>query len=322
MSLVHRDKQSETVDGQMNLAMEHTDELMGQGGTGSEVASESVTFVQDISVGVFTKLVKGEMVLSEKSKQVVTVKVLQDKSGSDEEKCFLSEIRFFKALAIHENIISMLGYITAKAPLCIVFEYCPHGNLKDFLLDLHREVRKVDEDELEESTINQLLQFASQIANGMDFLEKIGCVHRTLAAKSVHVGHGKVCKIAEFGFSSIVMDVNTYEKLTKGRIPIRWMALESILECVYTPKTDVWSYGIVLWEIFSFGNKPYPDMPIKDVIRELRHGYRLPAPKHADEMMYSLMNECWQDDPEVDQLLKNCQFYRTGFPMNKDVKHH
>ncbi|XP_070547399.1 tyrosine-protein kinase receptor Tie-1-like [Ptychodera flava] len=93
------------------------------------------------------------------------------------------------------------------------------------------------------------------------------------------------------------MDVNTYEKLTKGRIPIRWMALESILQCVYTTKTDVWSYGIVLWEIFSFGNKPYPDMPIKDVIRELRHGYRLPAPKHADEMIYSLMKECWQDDP-------------------------
>ncbi|XP_070547364.1 tyrosine-protein kinase receptor Tie-1-like [Ptychodera flava] len=119
----------------------------------------------------------------------------------------------------------------------------------------------------------------------MAFLEKIGCVHRALAAKSVHVGHGKVCKIAEFGFSSKAMDVNTYEKLTKGRIPIRWMALESILQCVYTTKTDVWSYGIVLWEIFSFGNKPYPDMPIKDVIRELRHGYRLPAPKHADEMM-------------------------------------
>ncbi|XP_070547573.1 fibroblast growth factor receptor 2-like [Ptychodera flava] len=191
----------------------------------------------------------------------------------------------------------MIGCREEKAPYCIVYEYCPHGNLREYLVGLHKEVKRIDEYELEDVTFNLLCNFASQIASGMAFLGEIECIHRALAARNIQVWHDNVCKISEFGFSSKVLDVNTYEKMIEGRLPVRWMALESILECVYTEKCDVWSFGIVLWEIYNFGKQPYPDMSTKDVIRELQHGYRLPRPHYCDDVVHSIMVECWQDEP-------------------------
>ncbi|XP_070547369.1 tyrosine-protein kinase receptor Tie-1-like [Ptychodera flava] len=127
----------------------------------------------------------------------------------------------------------------------------------------------------------QLRQYCMDVALGMAFLEEMKCVHRQLSARNVYVANGKKCKISELGASSAVLEDEEYEVRTKGRLPIRWMALESIQDCVYNTKTDVWSFGIVLWEIFNFGDEPYPEMTVKDVIYELQQGYRMPSSDYS-----------------------------------------
>ncbi|XP_070547709.1 fibroblast growth factor receptor 3-like [Ptychodera flava] len=220
-----------------------------------EVEFDSITFIEDRYTGVFSKLVKGEIPISKRSKLVVCVKVVKENARDNADEALLNEIRFLKRLEEHQNIIKMIGCSAEIAPYCIVYEYCPHGNLREYLIGLHKEVKRIDEYELEDATFNLLCNFASQIASGMAFLGEIECIHRALAARNIQVWHKNVCKISEFGFASKVMDVYTYEKMIEGRLPVRWMALESILECVYTAKSDVWSFGIVLWEIFNFGKR-------------------------------------------------------------------
>ncbi|XP_070547552.1 fibroblast growth factor receptor-like [Ptychodera flava] len=185
------------------------------------------------------------------------------------------------------NILSCLHEFTTFEPLRLVLEPCHHGNLKTFLRNLTKE----------ETDERALLRFSLDCANGMKFLEEIQCVHRHLAARVVMVDGQQTCKISQLGYSTVVMDQVTYENIVKRRLPIRWMALESIEDCVYSSKTDVWSYGVLLWEIFSFGTNPYQGMNLKDVLSNLKEGYRLPKPEKCSDDVYSIMEMCWHQDP-------------------------
>ncbi|XP_070547504.1 fibroblast growth factor receptor-like [Ptychodera flava] len=192
-----------------------------------------------------------------------------------------------RSLTDNENIVSCLKELTTEVPLRFVQEYCHYGNLKSYLKKLDREATEMRE----------LLLFSLDCAKGMCFLAEMQCVHRQLSARVVMVDGQKTCKISELGFSTAVMDQETYERMNKGTLPIRWMALESIDECLYTSATDVWSYGILLWEIFSFGINPYRGMNLKDVVSNVQQGYRLPMPNKCPEDVYSIMQKCWQEDP-------------------------
>ncbi|XP_070547363.1 fibroblast growth factor receptor 2-like [Ptychodera flava] len=183
-----------------------------------KVEFDSITFIEDLYTGVFSKLVKGEIPISERSKLVVCVKVVKANAGEDADEALLNEVRFLKTLQEHQNIDKMIGCSAEKAPYCIVYEYCPHGNLREYLIGLHKEVKRIDEYELEDVTFNLLCNFASQIASGMAFLGEIECIHRALAARNIQVWHDNVCKISEFGYSSNVMDVNTYEKMIEYKL--------------------------------------------------------------------------------------------------------
>uniref|UniRef100_A0ABM0MW90 Tyrosine-protein kinase receptor Tie-1-like n=1 Tax=Saccoglossus kowalevskii TaxID=10224 RepID=A0ABM0MW90_SACKO len=131
--------------------------------------------------------------------------------------------------------------------------------------------------------IAEFIRFGTQIANGLIFLEEKECVIRTLAAKNIQIGHNAVCKISDLGFSTTVMTSNKFEIYTSGRLPLRWMALESLLDCFYTTKSDTWCYGIVLWEIFNYGDTPYPGMDAGDILYELQQGYRMSKPSNCDD---------------------------------------
>ncbi|CAG0918228.1 unnamed protein product [Notodromas monacha] len=177
------------------------------------------------------------------------------------------------------------------------------------------------EDRGEVLSSRDLTRFAYQISRGMEYLSSKGIIHRDLAARNVLVDRNKVCKIADFGLSRHVSsgDSEFYEQKTRvsnvflltyeilflskfrvwsrGALPIRWMAPESLYVSIFTTKSDVWSFGVVLWEIVTLGSTPYPGMSAREVMRRVREGYRLERPKHCKSELYRIITRCWLHDP-------------------------
>uniref|UniRef100_A0A672G5S2 Mast/stem cell growth factor receptor n=1 Tax=Salarias fasciatus TaxID=181472 RepID=A0A672G5S2_SALFA len=143
-----------------------------------------------------------------------------------------------------------------------------------------------------------LLSFSYQVAKGMEYVTSRNCIHRDIAARNILLTHGRVAKICDFG---LARDINTdasYVLRGNARLPVKWMSPESIFDCVYTFESDVWSYGILLWEIFSLGNSPYPGMQVDSTFyKRIQEGYRMNRPEFAPNEIYDIMLSCWSHDP-------------------------
>lgn len=188
----------------------------------------------------------------------------------------VSEMEMMKMIGKHINIINLLGCCTQGGPLFVVVEYAPHGNLRDFLRQ-HRpssgcEMSVGDKKEKKTLTQKDLVSFAYQVARGMEYLASrrvsgilflrimlkdnyFQLVHRDLAARNVLVSDDYILKIADFGLARDIHCNDYYRKTTDGRLPVKWMAPEALFHRVYTTQSDVWSYGILLWEIMTLGGK-------------------------------------------------------------------
>ncbi|XP_066533035.1 platelet-derived growth factor receptor alpha isoform X2 [Hoplias malabaricus] len=161
------------------------------------------------------------------------------------------------------------------------------------------EVEKLLSDETEGLTTMDLLSFTYQVARGMEFLASKNCVHRDLAARNVLLSQGKIVKICDFGLARDIMHDNNYVSKGNTFLPVKWMAPESIFDNLYTTLSDVWSYGILLWEIFSLGGTPYPGMVVdSSFYNKIKSGYRMAKPEHASNKVYDLMVRCWNNEPE------------------------
>ncbi|KAK2882351.1 platelet-derived growth factor receptor beta-like isoform X1 [Channa argus] len=148
-------------------------------------------------------------------------------------------------------------------------------------------------------SLNDLLSFSYQISQAMDFLSSRNCVHRDLAARNVLVCEGKLVKVCDFGLARDLIKDQDY--ITRGNsfLPLKWMAPESIFFNIYSSQSDVWSYGVLLWEIFSLGGSPYPDLPMtQEFYSALKRGYRMCRPEHAPHNIYEVMKSCWEQDPQ------------------------
>ncbi|XP_020614818.1 tyrosine-protein kinase receptor Tie-1-like [Orbicella faveolata] len=184
----------------------------------------------------------------------------------------------------------------------VMFEYIPYGDLLGFL----RKSRGLSDNYFKDPDVKpsssltsvQLLKFAREIADGMAFLAANKIIHRDLAARNVLVGEEETCKITDFGMARDVQQDDIYRKRTKGRLPVKWTAVESLLYGYCTTQSDVWSYGIVLYEIFTIGGRPYPNIKAHRIPYMIKDNYRMPKPVHLDEEIYALMCECWNNEPD------------------------
>uniref|UniRef100_A0A8C1DWM9 receptor protein-tyrosine kinase n=2 Tax=Cyprinus carpio TaxID=7962 RepID=A0A8C1DWM9_CYPCA len=159
--------------------------------------------------------------------------------------------------------------------------------------------RQFNDDTNEGLTTVDLLSFTYQVARGMEFLASKNCVHRDLAARNVLLSQGKIVKICDFGLARDIMHDNNYVSKGSTFLPVKWMAPESIFDNLYTTLSDVWSYGILLWEIFSLGGTPYPGMVVdSSFYNKIKSGYRMAKPEHSSSDVYELMMKCWNSEPE------------------------
>ncbi|XP_070582065.1 fibroblast growth factor receptor 1-like isoform X2 [Ptychodera flava] len=230
----------------------------------------------------------------------VAVKCLRENASSEDKENFLTELAIMKSFPErHPNVVSLLGCCTREEPIYIILEFVRYGSLQSNLRKSRSECTYQNlHPRSRDLTPSDLLKLAWQIAKGMAFLSSIKCIHRDLATRNILLGDDKICKISDFGLARNVHGVDIYEKKSQSPLPIRWMALESLIESVYTTKSDVWSYGIVLWEIVTLGSTPYGSMISKKVIEKLRGGYRIPRPGHCSEDIYKIMTDCWHACPK------------------------
>ncbi|KAK3704761.1 hypothetical protein QZH41_009758 [Actinostola sp. cb2023] len=224
----------------------------------------------------------------------VAVKMLKANANENDMVHLLYEMDAMKTIGQHKNIVNFLGACTQNGPLFVVVEYAPHGNLRQFL----RERRPSEYHRSRLSlTIRDFISFCFQISRGMEYLSSKKCIHRDLAARNILVGEDYVMKIADFGLARNVQDVDYYRKSTNGRVPTKWLAIEALFDRLYTTQSDVWMFGILLWEIFTLGGSPYPGIPVESLFELLKSGYRMQKPQNCPNELYCIMLRCWNENP-------------------------
>ncbi|EDW03818.1 uncharacterized protein LOC6561746 [Drosophila grimshawi] len=231
----------------------------------------------------------------------VAVKMLKKGANSVEYMALLSEFQLLQEVS-HPNVIKLLGACTlsSEAPLLII-EYARYGSLRSYLrLSRKIECAGVDfSDGVEPVSAKMMLTFAWQICKGMNYLTELKLVHRDLAARNVLLADGKICKISDFGLTRDVYEDDAYLKRSRDRVPVKWMAPESLADHVYTSKSDVWAFGVLCWELITLGASPYPGIAPQNLWSLLKTGYRMERPENCSETVYSVVRTCWVDEPNA-----------------------
>uniref|UniRef100_A0A8C8G971 Fibroblast growth factor receptor n=1 Tax=Oncorhynchus tshawytscha TaxID=74940 RepID=A0A8C8G971_ONCTS len=270
-----------------------------------EFHRENLTLGKPLGEGCFGQVVRAEAYGINKDHQenisTVAVKMLKDDATDKDLSDLISEMELMKVMDKHKNIINLLGVCTQEGPLYVLVEYASKGSLREYLrarrppgMDYTFDVTKVPEEQL---TFKDLLSCAYQVARGMEYLASKRCIHRDLAARNVLVTEDNVMKIADFGLARGVHQIDYYKKTTNGRLPVKWMAPEALFDRVYTHQSDVWSFGVLMWEIFTLGGSPYPGIPVEELFKLLKEGHRMDKPSNCTHELYMKMRECWHAVP-------------------------
>ncbi|XP_009452689.2 ephrin type-A receptor 1 isoform X2 [Pan paniscus] len=263
-----------------------------------------------IGEGEFGEVYRGTLRLPSQDCKTVAIKTLKDTSPGGQWWNFLREATIMGQFS-HPHILHLEGVVTKRKPIMIITEFMENGALDAFLRER--------EDQL---VPGQLVAMLQGIASGMNYLSNHNYVHRDLAARNILVNQNLCCKVSDFGLTRLLDDFDGTYETQGGKIPIRWTAPEAIAHRIFTTASDVWSFGIVMWEVLSFGDKPYGEMSNQEVMKSIEDGYRLPPPVDCPAPLYELMKNCWAYDrarrphfqklqAHLEQLLANPHSLRT-----------
>ncbi|KAJ8347077.1 hypothetical protein SKAU_G00284780 [Synaphobranchus kaupii] len=309
-----------------------------------ELPRDRLVLGKPLGEGCFGQVVMGDALGLDRDKPnrvtKVAVKMLKSDATEKDLSDLISEMEMMKIIGKHKNIINLLGACTRDGPLYVIVEYASKGNLREYLR-ARRPPGMVycynpTQPSLESMSMKDLVSCAFQVARGMEYLASKKCIHRDLAARNVLVTDDSVMKIADFGLARDIHHIDYYKKTTNGRLPVKWMAPEALFDRIYTHQSDVWSFGVLLWEIFTLGGSPYPGVPVEELFKLLKEGHRMDRPATCTPQLYMLMKDCWLAVPsqrptfrqlveDLDRTLAlmstqvnlstwNCQHHRSRTP--------
>nr|AAA37592.1 focal adhesion kinase [Mus musculus] len=248
-----------------------------------EIQRERIELGRCIGEGQFGDVHQGVYLSPENPALAVAIKTCKNCTSDSVREKFLQEALTMRQFD-HPHIVKLIGVITEN-PVWIIMELCTLGELRSFL-----QVRKYSLD------LASLILYAYQLSTALAYLESKRFVHRDIAARNVLVSSNDCVKLGDFGLSRYMED-STYYKASKGKLPIKWMAPESINFRRFTSASDVWMFGVCMWEILMHGVKPFQGVKNNDVIGRIENGERLPMPPNCPPTLYSLMTKCWAYDP-------------------------
>ncbi|XP_071755323.1 tyrosine-protein kinase FRK [Centroberyx gerrardi] len=263
-----------------------------------EIDRDSVRLLKKLGAGQFGEVYEGLW------NETTSVAVKTLKPGTMDPQDFLREAQMMKKLR-HPKLIQLYAVCTLEEPIYIITELMNNGSLLEYL----------QKDKGAKLRISDQIEIAAQVASGMAFLELQNYIHRDLAARNVLVGENNICKVADFGLARVFMmeSENVYEAKEGTKFPVKWTAPEAINDNKFTIKSDVWSYGILLYEIMTFGQMPYPAMTNLQVVQRVPAGYRMSCPPHCPKVMYEIMTDCWKENEQERPTFETLQWKLEDF---------
>ena len=237
----------------------------------------------------------------------VAVKTLMPGTISAHE--FLEEAALMRKLR-HPKLIQLYAVCTKEEPIYIITEFMKHSSLLGYLRGDRQSLK-----------LPQLIDMAAQVAAGMAYLEQQHCIHRDLAARNILIAENLVPKISDFKYTKFLNDDGIYEAPTEAEFPFLWTAPEGIMYSRFTIKSDVWSFGILLYEIITYGCFPYPRMKKSQLLEALQTGYHMPCPMGCPEKLYEIMRECWKDDAATRLTFQALQWRLEEFFIDDTCSH-
>ena len=262
-----------------------------------EIPRESIRLVRKLGQGQFGEVWMGLW----NNTTPVAVKTLRSQVSTMSPKAFLSEAQIMKRLR-HDNLVQLYAVCTQEEPFYIVTELMENGSLLDFLKGTQGATLGLP----------QLIYMAAQIAAGMAYLEANNYIHRDLAARNILVGKNNVVKICDFGLSRLI-DEGEYNAQAGAKFPIKWTAPEAALYNKFTIKSDVWAFGILLTELITYGQVPYPWMGNAEVLAAVERGYRMPCHPNCPPSLYEIMTDCWKANPMERPTFETLQWRLEDF---------
>ncbi|XP_056457275.1 high affinity nerve growth factor receptor [Gadus chalcogrammus] len=272
------------------------------------IKRQDIVLKWELGEGAFGKVYLAECanLSPDSDKMLVAIKTLKDANESTRQD-FQREAELLTVLQ-HQHIVRFYGVCTDGEPLAMVFEYMRHGDLNRFLRAHGPDARILEEVKmppLGQLTVPQMLHIAGQIASGMVYLASLHFVHRDLATRNCLVGEGLVVKIGDFGMSRDIYSTDYYRVGGRTMLPIRWMPPESIMYRKFTTESDIWSLGVVLWEIFTYGKQPWYQLSNSEAIECITQGRELERPRTCPKEVHLLMQGCWQREPQQRLVIKD-----------------
>ena len=278
------------------------------------ISKSKIHYIRDLGSGNFGLVYQGKVdgITDGEEFTMAAIKTLKEGTSAEGMKNFLHEAKLACQFD-HENIIKLYGICMSEGFYCLVFEYMDLGDLNEYLRSsasstqrrtmnpLDNSIRSRTESSLSNSPARlnpqQLVSICHQIALGMEYFASLNHVHRDLATRNCLVGTGLVVKIGDFGMSQTLYHSDYYKQKGEQALPVRWMAPEAFIYGRFSTEGDVWSFGVVMWEVFSFAMQPYYGKMNDQVMNEVRRGHTLSRPDDCHESIFEIMRSCWQMEP-------------------------